>query len=504
MKKYIFIFGMFVFFFYAAAALEVDRAEIESAGAANSVVFVNYSGPHQVVNTADQIRNIGSTLAAGTAKNPERESASGQQARYYIIHAVDPAVSEKLDADILMLGGQAQVDHIDNIRRIIAGYLEKAYGYSRQDSQTLAVFVTVYNAVYRGKTDVFNQKYKTVVTKHLASDKAGLSLNYTEWPGKTQIVIPLSDIRGGGIGTVDTSLISDTKVIDSMKKESDKGIDDRKNLVTIKEKEAEQAQLKAEDAQKKAADEKKKAEELKKAAEDAKKEANANPADKAAQKKAEEAKKQAEEAEKKADALGKTAEKEQLIADKKQAEAQKDRIEIAKDQQQLIREAEGLDNVIHAAYGLKVTNEKEQLSGMVLVDTKTGRTVKESAVTVIRNRVIYSAGKDYIAVAGKTGGNAAVRLVKLDSKNMEIIAQSEQVLAPESVLVKEGDFYYVIIQDGKNYVTAKYDSDLKLVLKSNVAVLASTPVTVSADGIMVTDTYGFAKLLKASNLQGVE
>lgn len=504
MKKYVFIFGVFIFFYTAVSALEVDRAEVESAGAANSVVFVNYSGPHQVVNTADQIRNIGSTLAAATARNPERESTAGQTSRYYIIHAVDPTVHEKLDADILVLGEQALVDHIANVRRIISAYLERAYGYSRKDAETLAVFITVYNAVYRGKAEVFNQKYKPVVVRHLVADKIGLSLNYTDWAGKTQIIIPLSDILGGNTGTVDTSLISDTKVIESMKKESDKKIEERKNLVTIKEKEAQKAQAKAEDAQKKAADIKKEAADERKRAEKLKKEAEANPDDKTAQKKAAEAEKKAVAAEKQAEALGKTAEKEQQKADKKQAEAQNDRIEIAKDQQQLIREAEGLDAVIHAAYGLKITNEKEQLSGMVLVDTKTGRTIKESAVTVIRNRVIYPAGKDYIAIAGKTGGNAAVRLVKLDAKNMEIIAQSEQLLAPESVLVKEGNFFYVIIQDGKNYVTAKYDSDLKLVLKSNVAVLASTPVTVSADGIMVTDTYGFAKLLRASNLQGVE
>ena len=87
------------------------------------------------------------------------------------------------------------MDHIDNLRRIIAAYLESAYGYSRQDSQTLAVFVTVYNAVYRGKLDVFKQKYKTVVTKNLTANKAGLALNYAEWPGKTQIVIPLSTVK---------------------------------------------------------------------------------------------------------------------------------------------------------------------------------------------------------------------------------------------------------------------------------------------------------------------
>ena len=554
MKKLVF-FVAAVFFAgtaFFASALEVDRAELQSAGA-NSVVFINYTGPHQIINTVEQIRSIGSGLGGSISANSARESRAGQASRYYVIHAVDPSTTEKLDADILILGEQAIVDHIDNLRRIIAAYLESAYGYSRKDSQTLAVFVTVYNAVYRGKLDVFKQKYKTVVTKNLTADKAGLALNYAEWPGKTQIVIPLSDVRSGGLSAVDTSVISDTKVIESMKKEPDKNIEQRKSMVTIKEKEAEKSQAKAEQSQKQATEakkeateakkeateakkvvtvEKQKLEEAKKEAETAKQKAAENPKDAEAQKKAAETKKEAakqqekvaeaekkadtaekkageaeqkaDTAEKKADTLIKKAEAEQIIADKKQSEAQKERIEIAKDQQQLIRESAVLDAIINAAYGLKITDEKEQLSGLVLVDKKTGRTVKESPVTVIRNRVVYPAGKEYIAVAGKTGGNAAVRLVKLDEKNMEIVAQSDEILAANSVLVKDGAFYYVVIQDGKNSVAAKYDGNLKQVLKSNVAVMPATPITVTADGVMVTDTYGFAKLLKADDLQGIE
>ena len=518
MKKTLYVLIALMFGCVMLFALEVDRAEIESAGSSASVVFINYSGPHKIINTADEIRSIGSGLAGTVAQNPAEQSGSGQSERYYIIHAVDPSVKEKLDADILILGSQILVDHIDNIRRIIAAYLESAYGYNRKDAETLAVFVTVYNAVYRGNMDVFNQKYKTVVTSNLSADKVGLSLNYEEWPGKTQIVIPLSDVLAGDTGTVDTSVISDTKVMESLKEESDKGIDERKNMVSIKEKEAEKSQAAAEEAQKKAAEakkeaavEKKKTEELKKEAVQAQKEADANPDDAQTQKKADEAKKAVEKQEEKTAETVKTveiyeqqAEDAQKTADKKQTEAQKERIDIAKDQQQLIRETADLEPVITAAYGLKITDQKEKLSAMVLVDTKTGRTVKESPVTVIRNRVVYLSGKDYMAVAGKTGGNAAVKLVKLDAQNMDIIAQSEEELAADSVLVKEGEFYYVVVQDGKKYRAAKYDANLKQAAKSNIEVLAGTPITVTPEGVMVTDTYGFAKLLKTEDLQAVE
>ena len=103
MKKLVF-FVAAVFFAgtaFFASALEVDRAELQSASA-NSVVFINYTGPHQIINTAEQIRSIGSGLGASISANPERASRAGQETRYYVIHAVDPSTTEKLDADILI------------------------------------------------------------------------------------------------------------------------------------------------------------------------------------------------------------------------------------------------------------------------------------------------------------------------------------------------------------------------------------------------------------------
>ena len=74
------------------------------------------------------------------------------------------------EADILFIGKDATVDHIKNLRRIISAYLSSAYGYSEKDADTLAVFITVYNAVYRGQYDVYNSKYKAVVVKNLSQD----------------------------------------------------------------------------------------------------------------------------------------------------------------------------------------------------------------------------------------------------------------------------------------------------------------------------------------------
>lgn len=492
-------------------ALEIDEEEIKSV-APDAVEFINYTGPHTVIDSLQQIKNIGSGLGSVIAKKLEEPASAGSSARYYVVHAVDPSVPNGLDADIMYIGANATVDHIKNLRHIIASYLVSAYNYSESDAETLAVFVTVYNAVYRGNLDMFKSKYKPVVTEKLTADKAGLALHYQEWPGKSQIVIPLADLKGG-LGTVDTTVISDDKVVDSMREEDDKGVDVRKDLVDIKEREADEAAEKAADAQKEATqetvkqkEEEKKLEEAKKEAEEAKKEAEKNPDDKEAQAKAEEAQAKVEEQEKVVEEQTQIAEEkrqeaaeQQAIADQKREDAREDRTEIAKDQQQLIEE--GREPEAPGVYGLEIIDN--EFSKMVKLNTSKGNVIQESPVTVIRGRTILPADDNYMAVAGKTGGNAAVKVVLLDKQNMEIVAESAEFASEQSVLVQDGNAYYAVIQDSSNYVLGKYNSELKLLLKSKLAVHPATPVVITEAGIVVTDKYGEARLLSLSDLSEI-
>ena len=298
------------------SAIEVDRNEIQGAPGANDVVFRNYSGPHSVINTVQQIREIGSALGNQVKANPSNTGMIGAANRYAVIHAIDTSTKEKFDADIFIIGRNATVDHITNLRRIISAYLESAYGYSTKDADTIATFVTVYNAVYRGNLDYFKSKYKDIVIKNLSASIVGLSTNYEDWPGKSQIVIPLSDLNGG-LSTIDTSLISDKQVVKSMQGEDDKGIDARKDMVDLKEREADNIQSKADEEQAKADAEKAKlAEEQKKKAEADAAAAKAKADAEKAKADAEKAKKDAETAKAKAD-----AEKAKADAAKKQAAA---------------------------------------------------------------------------------------------------------------------------------------------------------------------------------------
>lgn len=509
-----------------AFALEVDENELKSTGTIDTVVFVNYTGPHAKIDSLSSIKKIGSDLGTVIAADPEKMTNTGAANKYSVIHAIDPSESGKLDADILLIGPNATVDHIKNLRYIIASYLSSAYGYSEQDAETVAVFVTVYNAVYRGNTEYFAKKYKNIVNSNLTADKCGLALNYKDWPGKSQIVIPLYDVKGG-LSSVDTSVISDKEVVKHMQEDDDKNVESRKQMVDIKEREAEDATEKAQEAQKKAVEEQKKlqeekqktqevkkeAETAKKEAEQAKKVAEKNPNDKKAQEEAakkqevaeekqEELKaqeeKQAEQEEKTEEAKETAAEK-QAVADKKTNEAQEERKEIAKDQQEVIEKAIK-DAATPAVYGMELTDEDQLLSTLIKVNSQNGQIIKTSPVTYIRNRTMFQAGENFIAIAGENRGNGAVKLVLLSPDTMEITAESNEIVHENSVLIQDGTDYYCVIQDGKNWVLAKYDQELTLNLKSPVPLMSSTPVSITEAGILVTGAKGYVKLLDKSDL----
>lgn len=517
-----------IFLASSVFALEVDEEEIKSTQN-ETIVFINYTGPHSKIDSLESIKKLGSDLGVVVAKDITSPVTTGNTAKYSVIHAVDSASKEKLDADILLIGSNATVDHINNLRHIIASYLVSAYNYSEKDAETVAVFVTVYNAVYRGKMDSFQKKYKDVVLNNLTADKCGLSVNYEEWAGKSQIVIPLFDVKGG-LSTVDTSVISDTEVVKHMQEDDDKNVESRKEMVDIKEREAETATQKAQEAQKTAVQEQKKlneekaktetvkkeAETAKKEAEVAQKKAEENPKDKAAQKEAEEKKEVAKEAEKKVEEqkaveekqeqitqeAKKEASEQQAVADKKTTEAQEERKTIAQDQAEVIKKE--IENAVApSAYGIELTNESTMLSGLIKVNTKTGEVIKSSPVTYIRNRTMFQAGENFIAIAGEKKGNGTIKLVLLSPDTMEIIKESEEVVAETSVLVQDNGEYYCVIENGKNYNLAKYDSELNLKLKSDAFLKSGTPVTVGAQYVIVTGSNGAVKVLNKSDLKEI-
>ncbi|MCR4953218.1 MAG: hypothetical protein K6A43_04005, partial [Treponema sp.] len=251
----LFVLGAALFVSFNAAALEVDEDEIRSTSA-DSVEFENYGGPHAIIESAAAITGIGTSLGTELATNIQEARTIQPGAKYSVIHAVNTENDGLLNADIFILSETAGVDHITNLRRILTGFLMSAYNYNLDDAQTVATFVTVYNAVYRSNLNSFAEKYKSLVLENLDEEKSGLSVNWEDWAGNTQIVIPLKDVTQEA-APVETSTISDDKVIEALRQEPDKGIENREKMVDLKERESTDAGQKAKEAQKDAAQQKK-------------------------------------------------------------------------------------------------------------------------------------------------------------------------------------------------------------------------------------------------------
>ena len=525
MKKSAFLLAISLIFLANTFALEVDKNELNSTDG-TTIEFINYTGPHKVIDSIASIKGIGSSLGTQIT-DITKPSTTSKNNKYYVIHAVDENETGKLDADILFIGSDATVDHITNLRRIIAAYLSSAYGYDEKDADTLSVFITVYNAVYRGKIDIFKSKYKNVVIEKISSENCGLSVNYSDWPGKSEIIIPLYDVKDGGLSTVDTSVISDSSVVKSMKEDDDKNVESRKEMVDIKEREADAASEKAKEAQKQAVseqkkldEEKKKTAEVKKEAEKAEKKAEEkqkvaeeNPSDKKAQQEAKEAKEEAEEKKEavkeqekkeeeqqaKTEEAKQEAKEQQARADKKETEAQTERKEIAKDQQE-VQKKEAEKALAATEFGIILSDEAKMLSRLVKFNIENGEIVQNSPVSVIRNRTVYKGADGFIAIAGENAKNGAVKLVTISEDTLEIISESENTIAPDSVLVKDGSDFYCIVDEKGKYYAAKFGEDLSLKLKSELQVKAGTPITVTANGLVVTDSSGKLRLLDKKDL----
>ncbi|MBO7638782.1 MAG: hypothetical protein J6S91_07380, partial [Treponema sp.] len=439
MKKILCTLMMTSALLVSAFALNVDEVELKVPGSVDAVQFENYGGPHAHIDTADAIVNIGAELGRDVAADLEKSEYYRPNAKYSLIHVVDPSVTEGRDADILVLNETAGVDHIKNLRRIVTGFLQAAYNYNREDAEVIATYVTVYNAVYRQQIQVFQERYKPAVLEYLDADKVGLSTNWEDWAGKTQIVIPLNDVNAG-ISVVDTTTITDENVVEALRQEEDKAIDLREDMTDLKQREATSATEKAQEAQK-----------------DATVQRNAGNTEQAAQ-------------------SAKTATTQQQIADRKNIEVRNDTAAIVEDKNILngttVAEVDNTNNVT----GLFVVDESRSLYTLITVNGMTGEVIRRSPVKQIKGKLVYivdnitvvqdgetaSYDKMFLTVCGVNDGHSATRLCLIDSDKLELRKQSDQILSDTTEFLRSGDSYFVVVSASDGYHAAVFDKNLNM------------------------------------------
>jgi hypothetical protein len=527
-------------------AQQVDTGEL-GQGQSSSIVFINYEGPYARIETRNQIRNIG--YVPGTAIRGGALRTGGL-ARYFVIHSMSGPEGNKLDADIFGLGIDTGVDHIRNLRLILQGYLEGAYAYSAQDAALLAEYITIYNAVFRGSWDYFNGRYKTPVVQNLESDRAGLSIRFDEWPGRSLLLIPLALGAAGSLSAVDTSSLSSPEVVNEMRKEDDMGLDSRREMVDLKEREADEAEQRAalqreaiaeeenrlardrEDAAGKREDIAQGREEVAREREEIAREREEIKADEAAGrptaeearrreedadrreaeagKQAEELDKQEAEADKREEELDKReealaekreeAEKTGEFAERKAGEARLEREEIARDQQILIKGQDTLTPQRAGIVGIRLINADSPLGRLVEVDAENGRELKTSALNTVNVRTLTSAAGKLFTVAGENKGNGAVRIVEIRPDTLEIAKQGDDDIHPQSLIwVNGGKLYAMTSRDGSLYL-ARFSTDLAREAQSGAAIHAYATPVFQGDTVLIQRADGSPLLLSGGDL----
>jgi hypothetical protein len=494
---------------------QVDSRELREGQ--GPVTFFNYEGPQSRVETRSQIRGIG--FAAGQAVRGGAADA-GASNRYFVIHSASDPEGTKLDADILGLGADAAVDHIRNLRLIIQGYLEGAYGYSEGDAALLAEYITIYNAVYRGNWDFFASRYKTPVINNLSREKAGLSTRYDEWPGRSLILIPLQTAIAGSLSAIDTSTLTEDEVIDELRKEDDRGVPQRRDMVDIKEREAEEAEQKAAEQRREAEREEQaiarerqeNAEERRQIDEERRQVQEDRDAGRLSEEEAQEAEedlaareaaadeKDEELAQREAEAEEKReeAQKAEEFAEQKTAEAQQERQEIAADQQGLIdQEAAALPAGL---LGMLLLSADSGLGRLVRVDSGSGAVLRSSAMNAVNARTLVLVDGKILAVAGENRGNGAIRIVEIDPASLAMTKQGDDDIHPGSLLWVNGSDLYAIVSTADGLFLGKYNADLVRLARSTVKAHPFATLTFQDDALVTQNADGQAVILNSKDL----
>lgn len=450
------------------------------------IEFKNYVGPHKVIESRLAIQGIGADLGR-QVKTGATEADYGRKYRIQRLH--DPA-SDLLSADLLILEAGAGVDHIRNLNWILSAYLQQVFGYAVADSDLLASFITRYNAFYRGQLEYIGTHYIPAVAANVTAENAGLALLWSEWPGKTRILIPLRDSLSKGLGgSLNTEEISNQDIVTQMAQEPGAGLQDRKKLADLKEGEIVQEQRAIAQAEAKAAAVPGTPGTT--AASPTTTPASGTPATTPSTSPPTTPTLPLEEAKKD-------------LASRDQA-LQTERQDIVKAETTKPTDTPAPVAAVKPASTTAFVrmNEATKTGQLWLIDPTKNAVWKKSELNTVRQPRAEAFGQGLLVVAGDSrGANGAVRLVLLSKEDASVLATGSDDVLPETALVVSGNQVLALTKGDKGaWVLAAFDTSLKLVTKGTDALLAGTPVVLTSAGLLVQSAAGGILLLDASTLK---
>ncbi len=511
MKKMYAIVMMLIFGSSLITAQTVSEEEILSIKSrASEIVFENYVGPITEFSTREEITGIGKFLGDKSHSSP----SWGE--KYKLFHSFQPEIPEGLDGDILAILEKAGVDHIRNLRMILSGYLQSVYDYNEKQASVLAEFITYYNAIYYKNMDHFRARYKTGVLEYISSENAGLSTHYSEWAGKSRIVIPVS--AGKSIGEteaeLDTSLISQPEVVEEMQKEEDKALDTRKEMVEIREEEIDKKQEIIDQEQKVLTEEKQTVEE---AITEMEKELEAAEEGSPDEVQIKEEIQQLEEKEKEIQEKQEVLKEEQKELDREQDEVIEMREEIAKDENILKSEKSTFEEAAQPEEPSMISSTDAKSLWFVIIEkagtpasfgslcqiTETGMILKKSELNSVRGNQAIDTGSGIVLIAGKDESSTTVNPVLIDPETLEIKKMSDKTVYAGSNIWTDSSYLYIITRNNSDWVLGKYSYKLDLEGTSETKVNPDSAILFDTETLMIQNTGGTISVLSKEDLSEV-
>ncbi|XDD53189.1 P83/100 family protein [Leptospira sp. WS4.C2] len=521
------IICLFVVGLSLTAQSKAPLGESEIKGS-KKIEFINRSLRKASDDMIQENTEIGRKLAETLAKE-NTATVDGVK-----IQRILPGADGKLGADILSLSETQSFDHVNSIARIIASYVEKSFQYKVGNAETLAQYILYYNATHRKDSKFFTKKYTEGVISATASDKLGIDTVYKNWPGKTQIIIPIEGniLKDSGKDLTTDELEKDVnkmvkdkekdpatkqKMEDEAKKmdklQTDKLKDEKKVLQDKKQEVADEQKqiqdkkdaLKKQEAETVASlnelkkDPVKNKTEIEKKTEDIKKieqeKKDTEKKSEAVEAKKEELSKKEEQVAKKEEARtgGDTAKKEDTVQ-KVEAKVEELKTELAQTKDELKKKEEQSDNVVNNKIlfmkFIKYDTDGHYSNELWAIDPAKDDALYKSSYNNICSKEFKEIANQGVLVLGYDGEKVETRkhkLVLLDPDKLGVKKTSESAdIFWRTPMINREDKIYVIEKVKDKYHVARFKSDLSFEKRTEEPVEENSELTFFGDKIYVT------------------
>ncbi|MCK6380236.1 MAG: hypothetical protein L6Q54_03160 [Leptospiraceae bacterium] len=488
---------------------KLSEKEVRSS---KKIQFQNRTSRKASEGSREKDIEVGKSLSINLEKKPDsKHSRNGVSVKR--INATDDI---QFGADIISLTEHSNFGHIHSIQRILSGYIQNTFEYKESDSDTIALYILYYNAMHRGNLSYIQKRYNKDVVGALDKNKIGISKTYREWKGKTQILIP-----------VEKNILKDKKkdvTLDELEKEVNKVIEKKENgkedkskfddVVKKKnteekkqiEKKKEEIRKKEEQIAKKETEINKRETELKKDPEKNKEEIKKEEAKKEEVKKEKDSvEKEKKEIEKKEEKIVKKEEKsekkettsepskskkEDPTAEqtKKELEATKKELEKVKEEEK--QKTEFDKNVVGGKIlflkTLKYLDQGHYNNEMHVLDPEKDDSIMKGEFNNICGRTFEIFSDKVLLIGFQDSHSKNHKLTFIDKDSLKLVKMSEVNVFWRTPMIIKGEELYAFEEENGKVYFAKFDKELKRVLRSDSEVGPNSNVTFYGSKIYIT------------------